>query len=675
MPQGRGCRTQVDPVILKIGMVVRVSPTPTNGNASDPRAMGEGGLSSPQVANEATATFAPALPAPQPPTSQELQLPKKSPKKAKPNIIDEINRTLPAGFELYRSYRFQLGSKFEIVMLKIHVPPHLEPKLKEWRQGLEERFPLISIFVRRVAVDQNLSNHLRSKFRYAELITDSARPQLSEMIDHLCGEPPPPALEPRSVIPFRENLQRVPFIAIDRPDVLNREDLIYGERKHDGKLVLKVALIDITDYIRLGSKQDKYGLRVGNDYYGRNRSISTIGTALSQDKGSFKLGEVRPAWVAELRICPQNGPEVESFKLRRAWVKNHSNVDPDQPFDVKAQPEIAPIISALADITRILERHRIARSQMIAIDGEGTASRIVAETMIAANELISECIEHKLQIPAGYIVHKEPTEQDHVAWVEALRQLRIPATVEDFQNAWSKMGILRSLEEHTSPLARSLENSILDVSMVRSVVSSRNDKHQGLRLKGYTRLKPREALGILNQLALDAALTGGPLIPAEEIERRLTTINDKRWKRDEKHYKLRFFEMLEEKLGFVGHLFLGEVAQVDYRVIFSKDGMPLTFENGVHELSNTEFSSAWEGYLKRKLHDTASSAEVPPHLGDGVEARLEPCLIHVQVEGFSKWGVIKHAGGLTLKPGDPLAVTLKGFNLKAMRFEFEVTTL
>jgi hypothetical protein len=237
------------------------------------------------------------------------------------------------------------------------------------------------------------------------------------------------------------------------------------------------------------------------------------------------------------------------------------------------------------------------------------------------------------------------------------------------------MGILRSLEEHSSALARSLENSILDVSMVRSLVSSRNDKHLGLRLKGYTRLKPREALGILNQLALDAALTGGPLIPAEEIDRRLRTINDKRWKRDEKHYKLRFFEMLEEKLGFVGHLFLGEVAQIDHRLVFYKDGVPYTFEPGVHELSHTELSSAWELYLKRQIVAPDSLVPAPPPLSDGVVARLEPALIHVQVEGFSKWGVIKNTAALSLKIGDPLAATLKGFNLKAMRFEFEVITL
>jgi hypothetical protein len=576
-----------------------------------------------------------ALPAP---SDHPLVAPRKQKAPAKPNITEEISKTLPTGFELHRQSRFKLGSNYEIVMLNINVPPHLEPKLKEWRQGLEERFPFTSIFIRRVTVDQNLANQLNSHFKDHELITNEARPQLSLMIDHLCGKPPPPALTARTLIPFRENFLDIPFIAIDRPEVLNREDLIYGERKHDGTLVLKVAIIDITDFISPGSEQDKYALRVRNDYYGRNRVISTIGTALSQDKGSFICGEVRPAWVAEMRISPKDGVLTRSFKLRRAWVKNHANINPEEPFDVKAQPEIAPIIASLAEITRLLEQQRISKSKMIAIEAEGTANRIVAETMIAANEQISEYIENKLKIPAGYIVHQEPSTEEHQVWLDTLHELGIPASLEDFKDPWNTIGILRSLEDHTSPLARSLENNILDYSMVRSVVSSRKTKHEGLRLNGYTRIKPREALGILNQFALDAAFVGLPLLGEEEVARRLRHINDNRWKRDEKHYKLRFLEMLEEKLAFVGQLFVGEVAHIDQQ----------TSEN---------------------------TASLPPQPPEGITHHPVTPKVHVQVEGFSKWGIIKDTKGLDLKPGDPVAVILKGFNLKGKRFEFEITTL
>ncbi len=648
--------------IINRGMVVR---SVANPEGLPPLALPSGG--------EGLAV--PSSPPPQAtPVDQALRAPPRPPKKAKPNVMDEISRTLPAGLELHRAQRFQLGSKFQIIMVKIQVPPALEPKLKEWRSNLEDRFPLTSIFIRRVRVDQSLSSQLRSEFRNAECITDAARPKLADMITNLCGEPPPPAIHSRALKPARENLKDVPFIAIDRPDVLNREDLIYGERQQDGKLILQVAIIDVSDYIRPGSAHDRYALRVGNDYYGRTRVVSTIGTALSQDKGSFRLGEVRPAWVAELRISSDGAVDSDSFKLRRAWVKNHANVDPDKPFNMKAQPEIAPIISALAEITRVLERQRINRSHMIPIEGEGTASRIVAETMIAANELISEHIEHKLSIPAAYIVHQGPSDQDHEAWLAALHQLRIPATPDDLKNDWSKLGILRSLEDHSSPLARSLENSILDVSMERSVASSRNGSHKGLRLDGYTRLKPREALGILNQLALDAALTGSAPITSEEIEDRVKKLNDNRWHRDEKHYRLRFFEMLEDKLALVGSLFLGEVTKIDQHVVFFKDGSPLSVGPGVHEVPGFEIAAAWERHLRNSA-EAAGEAPVPPPLPDGITARLDPLRYHIQVDDFSKWGILNVPAGLSLKPGDTVAAVLKGFNLSAMRFEFELTTL
>ena len=164
-------------------------------------------------------------------------------------------------------------------------------------------------------------------------------------------------------------------------------------------------------------------------------------------------------------------------------------------------------------------------------------------------------------------------------------------------------------------------------------------------------------------------------MPIGEIERRLRTINDKRWKRDEKHYKLRFFEMLEEKLGLVGSLFLGEVAQVEQRVVLYKNGAPWNVTPGVHELPNLEMLSTWEAYLKSVASGGDSAGTAPAPLMDGVEARVEPGPLHVQVEGFSKWGIVLRSSGLSLRRGDPVAVTLKGFNLKDMRFEFELTTL
>lgn len=533
----------------------------------------------------------------------------------KPDVLLEISRSLPVGVELYRTWRFRLDG--DVVILGINVPGSLESKLRDWREGLKQKYPQTAVFFRRITAEENLQNNLRSTFRGVSLMTEDSSQLLSEMIVNLCGKQPKSPLEPRTTKPKREDLRNVPFIAIDEPGVLNREDLVYGERKQDGTLVLKVAIIDITDFIRPFSERYFYAMRVGSDYFGRRTTISTISTELAHGLGSFKLGETRPAWVLELRILPNQGVEDASFKFKRAEVVNHWNLNPTEPFDVKMHPMIAPTISALADITRILERNRISHSPIIAIDGQGTTSRILAETMIASYERLSEHLSKILGSSAAYVVHNKLSDADLRGWVEPLQQLKIPFQPKEESYPKGIREILSQLEQLNSPLARSMENTIIDQALLRSRFSTSNRGHLGLRVDGYTRFKPRDAVGLLNQLNTDAAMGSSELISPEEVEYRVKLLNDRRWKREEKHYQLRFLEMLQEKLELVGRSFLAEVAQ-------------------------------------------------------GREASSD--YVYLDVQGFSKWGFMLRAPELSLKAQDPIVVTLKGFHLSRMRFEFEPTT-
>jgi RNB domain len=559
------------------------------------------------------------VPAQEPATKElSIGIQRRIPKKPSYTIIDEIKQTIPAGLELHRAYRYQLpilARKFELVVLKLYVPAQLEPALATWRRALEELHPMTTVLINRVEVDQNLQNHLRSRFRQTELLTESARPVLEEILSKLFGTQPEAPVSTRLDPPLRENLRDVPFIAIDRPDTIDREDLIHGEKKSDGSFILRVAFIDITDHIRPHSAADRYALRVGSTLYGRNRAISPVGSQLFGGAGTFKLGELRPAWVVESRISPDKDAQTVSCKIRRAWVKNHSNLDPNEPFDMRSQPDIARTISALAEITRILEHSRTSRSPMIRVEGAGTASRIVAETMIEAKRRLAHYFDRHLKTSAVYRVHKKPSASDIESWCTALHQLKIPAKGADFDSPLSVAGILRSLEEHSSHSARSLSNSILDTLLLRSTYSVKNDGHWGLRLDAYLEIKPRDAAGLANQLQLDATMRRMDNLSQDEMGRRATILNDKRWARDERNYKLRFLEMLSEKLALVGDLFLGEVA------------------------------------------------------------RTGEDLSYCHVQGFSKWGIIIQPIKQQLIVGDLVALKLLGFNLKSMRFEFQVVQL
>ena len=69
-------------------------------------------------------------------------------------------------------------------------------------------------------------------------------------------------------------------------------------------------------------------------------------------------------------------------------------------------------------------------------------------------------------------------------------------------------------------------------------------------------------------------------------------------------------------------------------------------------------------------------AEVP--LEEGIRVHVQQGPAYVQVDNFSKWGIINNIEGMSLKPGDPVAVILKGFSIespKNMRFVFELTNL
>ena len=299
-------------------------------------------------------------------------------------INQDISESLPAGIELHRLYRYQVPlakDSCDLIVLKLNVPEELEYKLSEWRGAIQMRHPTTTIFIKRVVVEQNLQNFLLNEFRGIPLIDAAGIPTISTMIDRICGVEPAPLTQSRPrQVSREEKTVEIPFIGIDRPGTLDQEDLVHGERKPNGVLILRTAFIDITDEVRPGSERDRYAQKVGHTLYGRYRTISPIGSAFASDGASFRLGERRPAWIVECKIH-ENNATLET-KVRRGWVKNHCDFDPSRPFDLERDKEIAKNILALKDITTYLEKRRTKRSPFIRIDGEGTAARILAETMI-----------------------------------------------------------------------------------------------------------------------------------------------------------------------------------------------------------------------------------------------------------------------------------------------------
>lgn len=525
----------------------------------------------------------------------------------------DISESLPAGIELHRLYRYQLPlaqDSCDLIVLKLNVPDDLEHKLTEWRTAIGLRHPSTEIFIKRIEVEQNLQANLLNQFRSTEIIRSDGIPTIETMIDKICGEKPPTSTPSRPEKVAREDLTSVPFVGIDRPQTLDQEDLVYGEKKANGSLVLRTAFIDITDEVVPGGKRDKFSQKVGHTLYGRNRTISPLGSELANNGASFKCGEKRPAWVVECGIHPGK-PDSEYFKVRRARVKNHADVDPSKPFDPTSNKDIAKNLSALAEITRILAHRRTRRSPFIRIDGQGAASQIVAETMIHSKRLLAQYLSNHSPTGVIYRVHQKPTPAMIDECVRELKSLKIPVSVDTFERPGAFREALSALERDGTHRAHALTNQILDLLLFRTVFSTENLRHFGLGDIEYLEIKPR-AGGIPNQFILDAIFTGRAPPILDDLNRRAKDLNKKRWSRDERMYTLRFLEMLSERLLETGHIFLAEIARVG---------------------------------------------------GENM---------YCQVESFPKWGVIREMPPTRLGPGEVVALQLKGFNPKEMRFEFSV---
>jgi hypothetical protein len=138
-------------------------------------------------------------------------------------------------------------------------------------------------------------------------------------------------------------------------------------------------------------------------------------------------------------------------------------------------------------------------------------------------------------------------------------------------------------------------------------------------------------------------------------------------------------EMLDEKLALEGSMFIGQVAEIKERLTYYRasgpdDGKPITLTQiDPASIIRVEQRS-------RSLRDGEAGsqdvAEVP--LEEGIRVHVQQGPAYVQVDNFSKWGIINNIEGMFLKPGDPVAVILKGFSIespKNMRFVFELTNL
>ncbi|EAQ30191.1 exoribonuclease R [Erythrobacter sp. NAP1] len=229
----------------------------------------------------------------------------------------------------------------------------------------------------------------------------------------------------------REDLRDLPIVAIDPADARDHDDAIWAEPDGKGGFDAKVAIADVSFYVRPGSALDKEARKRGNSVYFPDRVVPMLPEILSADVCSLREGEDRAAMVCHFHIDGEG--RVENVRFSRALVRI-AHVIPYEEAQATMDAGDAPaFLTNLWGAWELLAKARAARDPLelelperrVVLNDEGQiaeiavrerldAHRVVEDFMIAANVAAAKALEAKTS-PVVYRVHEPPSREKLIA--------------------------------------------------------------------------------------------------------------------------------------------------------------------------------------------------------------------------------------------------------------------
>ncbi len=264
----------------------------------------------------------------------------------------------------------------------------------------------------------------------------------------------------------REDLTRIPIVAIDPADARDHDDAVWAAPDDDpankGGWKAIVAIADVSFYVRPGSALDKEARKRGNSVYFPDRVVPMLPETLSADICSLKQGEDRAALVCHLQVSKDG--QLKSWRFSRARVRIAANIayedaqaaiDGEERIEVASSPcsmpDMPPVDPALVrstlrplwDCWRALYAAREKRGPLelelperrVMLDEKGRilsvaprerldAHKLIEDYMIAANVAAAKALEAK-KMPVMYRVHEPPSREKLVALKDYLKTFEI----------------------------------------------------------------------------------------------------------------------------------------------------------------------------------------------------------------------------------------------------------
>jgi exoribonuclease R len=231
------------------------------------------------------------------------------------------------------------------------------------------------------ATSREVARALRERFAAvrAELDLDGPYPAAALAEAERVAARPPTA---------RVDETHLPFFTLDPPGSMDLDQAMHLERDGDGHRI-RYAIADVPGFVRLGGELDRVTRRRGQTVYCPDERVPLHPPVLSEGAASLLPGQVRPAYVWDLRL--DGDGSLDSAEVHRALVRSRERLD---YAAVQARVDSGDADERLV-LLREVGRRRVARER-----ARGGASLPMPEQQVTQTPDGSFSLEFRPPVPA-----------------------------------------------------------------------------------------------------------------------------------------------------------------------------------------------------------------------------------------------------------------------------------
>ncbi len=316
------------------------------------------------------------------------------------------------------------------------------------------------------------------------------------------------AAEPIAVSHHHHDLRHVPFITIDGADARDFDDAVWAEPTDGGGWRIRVAIADVSWYVRPGSALDKAAAERGNSVYFPDRVVPMLPEILSNELCSLKPSVDRACLAVELWLNADGEVWCQSFErgvMRSVARTTYEQVQAamDGHPDAVTAPLLDTVIKPLYGAFAALDQARRKRGTLeldlperrVVLGPDGTvvdvamrerldSHRLIEEFMIAANVAAAVALE-EMKTPCMYRVHDTPSPEKLDALRTVLKSLSIDGLTLAKGQIVRPHHFNRVLAQSRARPEAAMINELVLRTQAQAAYSPENLGHFGLSLDRY----------------------------------------------------------------------------------------------------------------------------------------------------------------------------------------------